>query len=151
VARSGQESIAQGLPWVSQEKCFALKGPERDPKAHAGSGCKPMLAVQNGPFRANSAREPTQGKPWAMLFWPLRAMDLKSPNCRALRAEPLRLRGIEPPEHSLSSRPGFQPWEPPPEQRALTRHMNVRAMNNTRSSGLEMLKGRRIERKATRH
>jgi hypothetical protein len=42
--------------------------------------------------------------------------------------------------------PGFQPWEPCPERFALTRHMNVRSMNNTRSSGLEMLKGRQIER-----
>jgi hypothetical protein len=28
---------------------------------------------------------------------------------------------------------------------ALTRHMNVRSMNNTRSSGLEMLKGREAD------
>jgi hypothetical protein len=28
VARSGQESLAQGLPWVSQNKRFALKGLE---------------------------------------------------------------------------------------------------------------------------
>jgi hypothetical protein len=35
---------------------------------------------------------------------------------------------------------GF-PWVIPLSGLALTRHMNVRSMNNTRSSGLEMLKG----------
>jgi hypothetical protein len=35
------------------------------------------------------------------------------------------------------------------EQRTLTRHMNVRSMNNTRSSGLEMLKGGRSNVLAT--
>jgi hypothetical protein len=41
---------------------------------------------------------------------------------------------------------GFNPGKRHPERFALTRHMNVRSMNNTRSSGLEMLKGRQIER-----
>jgi hypothetical protein len=40
---------------------------------------------------------------------------------------------------------GFNPGNRHPERCALTRHMNVRSMNNTRSSGLEMLKGRQIE------
>jgi hypothetical protein len=33
-----------------------------------------------------------------------------------------------------------------PTRRALTRNMNVRSTKNTRSAGLEMLKGRQIER-----
>jgi hypothetical protein len=38
------------------------------------------------------------------------------------------------------------PWEPnTPKRRALTRHMNVRSTKDTRSAGLEMLKGRQIE------
>jgi hypothetical protein len=54
----GQESLAQGLPWVRRNKRFALKG----------------LGL-----RARSRI--TQGKPWAKLFWPLRATDWKlTPN-----------------------------------------------------------------------
>jgi hypothetical protein len=37
---------------------------------------------------------------------------------------------------------GFNPGNQPIKRFALTRHMNVRSMKNTRSSGLEMLKGR---------
>jgi hypothetical protein len=37
---------------------------------------------------------------------------------------------------------GFNPGKPANKRFALTRHMNVRSMKNTRSTGLEMLKGR---------
>ena len=35
-------------------------------------GSEPLLAVPSGPFRANTGRGICQGKPWAMLFRPLR-------------------------------------------------------------------------------
>jgi hypothetical protein len=41
--------------------------------------------------------------------------------------------------------PGFNPGNPQNNEFALTRHMNVRSMNNTRSSELEMLKGREAD------
>jgi hypothetical protein len=50
------------------------------------------------------------------------------------------------PEGLQDSAQGFNPGNRHPDRFALTRHMNVRSMNNTRSSGLEMLKGRQIRR-----
>jgi hypothetical protein len=45
-------------------------------RAQSGSKCpEPILAVPGGAFRANSGEGITQGKPWAMLFWPLRATE----------------------------------------------------------------------------
>jgi hypothetical protein len=44
-----------------------------------------------------------------------------------------------------SSAQGFNPGNPQTNEFALTRHMNVRSMNYTRSSGLEMLKGREAD------
>jgi hypothetical protein len=51
-APKGQESLAQGLPWVSRNKRFALKGQEL---LHATrfKGSEPILAAPGGPFRAN--------------------------------------------------------------------------------------------------
>jgi hypothetical protein len=61
VARSGQKSIAQGLPWVDSPPKLALKGPPGTAKR----------------FLAPSGRDvyfiPTQGKPWAKLFCPFGA------------------------------------------------------------------------------
>ncbi len=34
---------------------------------------EPMLAMPGSPFRANSGGGISQGKPWAILCWPLRA------------------------------------------------------------------------------
>jgi hypothetical protein len=82
-ARSGQESIAQGSPRVhpglAKKRCLALKGREtRGNAAKVASRSSPCLA---GPFRADSGwGKFTQGKPWAMLYWPLRAKDLTSGN-----------------------------------------------------------------------
>jgi hypothetical protein len=62
----GQESIAQGLPWVSQKNILSPEG-ARD------------LECARSPMGAPSGLIPvgklTQGKPWAMLSWPLRATD----------------------------------------------------------------------------
>jgi hypothetical protein len=77
-APKGQGSSAQGLPWVSQKKRFALKGLEM--RAIRFKSSAPILAALGGPFRANSGGGNTQGKPWAKLFWPLRATDWKRPN-----------------------------------------------------------------------
>jgi hypothetical protein len=79
-APKGQESLAQGLPWVSRNKRFALKGLEMRTR----SGSEPILAVPGGPFRANSGARVTQDEPWAILFWPLLTRDGNSsePNGR---------------------------------------------------------------------
>jgi hypothetical protein len=70
VAQSGLKSIAQGLPWVSQNKRSALKGLECALDSLRGSG--PIFAVPDGPFRANARGKLTQGKPCAKLSCPLR-------------------------------------------------------------------------------
>jgi hypothetical protein len=61
VAQSGLKSLAQGLPWVSQNKRSALKGLEcaLDPLRASG----PIFAVPDGPFRANAKAKLTQGNP----------------------------------------------------------------------------------------
>jgi hypothetical protein len=78
-APKGQESLAQGLPWVSRYKRLALEGLEIA-DAIRSKGSESILAASGGPFRANSGGGITQGKPWAMLSWPLRATDGKRPN-----------------------------------------------------------------------
>jgi hypothetical protein len=82
LAPKGQESLAQGLPWVSRKKRFALNGPgkrnvvpawltgevnEARLTGEAKRGRFAYLPV--GPFRANRWGGITQGKPWAMLSW----------------------------------------------------------------------------------
>jgi len=57
-APKGQESLAQGLPWASRYKRFALKGLELR---------TPYLLAPSGLIRVGGN---TQGKPWAMLSWP---------------------------------------------------------------------------------
>jgi hypothetical protein len=51
-ARSGQESLAQGSPWVSKKKCLALKGRET-----RGMQYKVWLRVDPRPFRADLVGE----------------------------------------------------------------------------------------------
>jgi hypothetical protein len=59
----GQESIAKGLPWVSQNKRFALKLKGRETRTRSGfKGLEPMLAVPGGPFRTNSGGGNYPGK-----------------------------------------------------------------------------------------
>jgi hypothetical protein len=80
-ALKGQESLAQGLPWVSRNKRFALKGLEE--RARSGSEFRsrfsPYLVAPSGQIRLG---ELTQGKPWAMFSWPLRARDWQRSKCR---------------------------------------------------------------------
>jgi hypothetical protein len=72
-APKGQESLAQGLPWVSRYKRFALKGLEMRTRSGAKvrSRFSPYLVAPPGLIRVGGI---TQGKPWAMLSWPLRAV-----------------------------------------------------------------------------
>jgi len=56
----GHDSLAQGLPWVSQRNVFSPEG------APAGGEChscdrKTILPVPYGPFRANSVGEVNPG------------------------------------------------------------------------------------------
>ena len=55
-APKGQESLAQGLPWVKQNKRFALKGLEMRMRScsNVWNRFSPHLAA---PFRANSGGE----------------------------------------------------------------------------------------------
>jgi hypothetical protein len=75
----GLENLAQGLPWVSRNKRFALKGLEmRTPSgSKLRSLSSPYLVAPSGRTRTGGI---TQGKPWAMLSWPLRATEWKRPN-----------------------------------------------------------------------
>ena len=88
----GQESLTQGLPWVSRNKRFALNGPGKRnvPALLTGEVNETRLTEEAkqrrfaylpvGPFRANRWGGITQGKPWAMLSWPLRGTDWSRPN-----------------------------------------------------------------------
>jgi hypothetical protein len=75
-APKGRESLAQGLPWVSRNKRIALKGLEL--RMRSGSKVRsrfsPYLLAPSGLIRLRGI---TQGKPWAMLSWPLRATEWK--------------------------------------------------------------------------
>jgi hypothetical protein len=88
VARSGQESIAQGLPWVMPSTELALKG--RSGTARIGSETfEPDRVRISGPFRASAfiglprvnpglcflGYFGPQRKPWAMFAWPFRATE----------------------------------------------------------------------------
>jgi hypothetical protein len=87
-APTGQERLAQGLPWVSRCRRFALKGREMRPR----SGAKVRSRFWPYPV-APSGLIPdlgiSQGKPWAMLFWPLRAKEWNRPNCLTLKIQEL--------------------------------------------------------------
>ncbi len=72
-APKGQNNLAQGLPWVTRNKRLALKGLKM--RAIPLKSSEPILAVPDSPFRANSRWGIPQGKPWAILFWPLQATD----------------------------------------------------------------------------
>jgi hypothetical protein len=74
-ARRSQGNLALGLPRVSQRKCLTLKGPEvcRSAPRPVGSQFRPYLTAPSELILVGGL---TQGKPWAMLYWPLRAMDL---------------------------------------------------------------------------
>jgi len=78
-APKGQESLAQGLPWVSRNRRFALKGQE----VRTGSGSKARSRLSpnlEAPSGLIGRRVTTQGKPWAMLSWPLRATEWERSN-----------------------------------------------------------------------
>src|ERR1700733_10275782 len=78
-APKGQESLAQGLPWVIRNKRFALKGQALGARSDfkVRSRFSPYLDAPSGLI---GWRETTQAKLWAMLFWPLRATESKRPN-----------------------------------------------------------------------
>jgi hypothetical protein len=74
VARSGQKSMAQGLPWVSSPRGMSPEGAgrygENRPRAF-----EPDRVHISSPFRANRLFRLTQGKPWAKLSCPFGPYD----------------------------------------------------------------------------
>jgi hypothetical protein len=78
-APKGQEGLGQGLPWITRHKRLALKGLELRTRSASKvrSQISPYLGAPSGRVRAEAF---SQGKPWAMLFWPLRATDWNHPN-----------------------------------------------------------------------
>src|SRR5271154_6641178 len=69
VARSGQESMAQGLPWEMPPPKLALKGPLGS--ARIGSESLNWIACAVlAPSGRNVLCRLTQGKPWAKLSCP---------------------------------------------------------------------------------
>src|ERR1700722_15474868 len=74
-ARELSPGFTPGLPWVSGNKRFALmKGLEANTIRSRGLELipGPYLVAPSGLIRWGKI---TQGKPWAKLFWPLRATD----------------------------------------------------------------------------
>jgi hypothetical protein len=75
VARSGQESIAQGLPWVNFPTGVSPEGAGR----YGGNRLQtfePERVRISSPFRAKRLFRVTQGKPWAKLSCPFGAGPL---------------------------------------------------------------------------
>jgi hypothetical protein len=82
-ARRRQDSLAQGLPWVSQQDVLCPEG-AKGIEMCGRSDLKPILAVPSGPFRAYcGGGKFTQGKPWAKLSCPFGA----GPPGRMIRAK----------------------------------------------------------------
>jgi hypothetical protein len=69
VARSGQKSIAQGLPWVSSPRGMSPEGAGRYGENRLRAFQPDRLHISS-PFRANRLFRLTQGKPWAELSCP---------------------------------------------------------------------------------
>ena len=81
MARSGQENIAQGLPWVIPPPELALKGAAKCGENRFQTLEQDRMRISS-PFRAKRLFCLTQGKPWAKLSCPfgavLRPYDLRS-------------------------------------------------------------------------
>jgi hypothetical protein len=62
-APQGQESLAQGLPWVSRDKSLALKGPEMRKRtgSKARSRFSPYLVAPSGLFRVRGLTRVNSG------------------------------------------------------------------------------------------
>jgi hypothetical protein len=71
VARSGQKSIAQGLPWVDSPTGMSPEGAGR----YGGNRLRTygLDRVHSSPFRAKRLFRLTQGKPWAKFSCPFGA------------------------------------------------------------------------------
>jgi hypothetical protein len=72
VARSGQESIAQGLPWVISPTRISPEGATRYGENRFRT-LEPDRVRISSPFRAKRLFRLTQGKPWAKLSCPFGA------------------------------------------------------------------------------
>jgi len=69
VARSGQENIAQGLPWVIAPTRICPEGATRYVENRLQT-FEPDRRRISGPYRAKRISGLTQGKPWAKLSCP---------------------------------------------------------------------------------
>jgi hypothetical protein len=72
VARSGQESLAQGLPWVNSPTGVSPEGVVRC-GGNRLQTFEPDRVRISSPFRAQRLFRVTQGKPWAKLSCPFGA------------------------------------------------------------------------------
>jgi hypothetical protein len=72
VARSGQESIAQGLPWVNSPTGVSPEGADRCGGSRLRTFEQDRVCISS-PFRAKHVFRITQGKPWAKLSCPFGA------------------------------------------------------------------------------
>jgi hypothetical protein len=72
VARSGQKSIAQGLPWVNSPGGMSFEGAGRHSENRL-QAFEPDRVHISSPFRADRLFRLTQGKPWAKLSCPFGA------------------------------------------------------------------------------
>jgi hypothetical protein len=72
VTRSGQESIAQGLPWVITPTRISSEGTTRHGDKQLGT-FEPDRVRISSPFGARRLYHLTQGKPWAKLSCPFGA------------------------------------------------------------------------------
>jgi hypothetical protein len=72
VARSGQKSIAQGLPWLNPPTGMSPEGAARYGGNRLRTSGLERVHISS-PFRAKRLFRLTQGKPWAKLSCPFGA------------------------------------------------------------------------------
>jgi hypothetical protein len=73
VARSGQEDLAQGLPWVIAPARISPEGATKYEENWLQTFERDRVHIFN-PFRANVLYRLTQGKPWAKFSRPFRGV-----------------------------------------------------------------------------
>jgi hypothetical protein len=114
VARSGQKSIAQGLPWVNSPTGMSPEGAGRYGGNWLRTSGLDRLHIFSSPFRAKRLFRLTQGKPWAKLSCPFGA----GRSGRKTGAKLIRKPGLSPQApsgHSMADakhiqNPGYASW-----------------------------------------
>ena len=104
VARSGLKSVAQGSPWVVLPTRISPEGADEIRQIIGSARLNRTACAFLAPSGRNVYFRLTQGKPWAKLFWSLRATDWKRPKSRSRHFVPGYYRAVPPGQKPFSHR-----------------------------------------------